>query len=166
MSLLLGVIKQSVKVSIFCWKAAKLLILGQDALATKAAKESDAIRIGLFGASLVAPGIIITPAYSSSNIIVHGVASRSQEKAEKFAKKHGIPKTYDGYQAMLDDPEIDAVYNALPNTLHFEWTLKALKAGKHVLNEKPLATNLADAEKLYQKAKEVNLVLFDGYLSR
>ena len=135
-------------------------------MVTKAVNEPDALRIGLLGTSLVAPGVVITPAYASPNIIVHGVASRFLVKAEHFAKKHGIPKAYDGYQAMLDDPDVDAVYNALPNRFHFEWTIKALKAGKHVLNEKPLATNLADAEKMYQMAKETNLVLLDGYYSR
>lgn len=58
-------------------------------------------------------------------------------RAQTYAKRHGIPHVHASYQALLDDPEIDAVYVALPNALHYEWAMKALKAGKHVLLEKP-----------------------------
>ena len=71
------------------------------------------------------------------------VASRSQEKAEAYAQEKGIPKAYGSYEALLADPEIDAIYNPLPNTLHCEWTVRAAEAGKHVLCEKPIVPTLA-----------------------
>lgn len=67
------------------------------------------------------------------------VASRSEPRAEAYARDWEIPRAYGGYQAMLDDPDIDVVYVSLPNSLHAEWTVKAAQSGKHVLCEKPLA---------------------------
>ncbi len=81
--------------------------------------------------------------------MLHAVAARSKTKATEYAKKHGIPQVYDSYQALLDDPTIDAVYIPLPNGLHYEWTLKALAKGKHVLLEKPSVSNATEAEALF-----------------
>ena len=67
------------------------------------------------------------------------VASRSGERAEAFAREHGIARWHDSYEALLADPEIDAVYVPLPNALHVEWAIRALQAGKHVLCEKPMS---------------------------
>jgi xylose dehydrogenase (NAD/NADP) len=95
-----------------------------------------------------------------------GVASRSQEKARQYADQWNIPRAYGSYQAMLDDPVIDVVYNSLPNSLHTEWTLKALKAGKHVLCEKPLAISLEEIDAMQTAAGQTGLVLAEAFMYR
>lgn len=82
-------------------------------------------------------------------MIVQAVAARDRKKAEAYAKKHGIPQVFGGYQELLDDPSIDAVYIPLPNGLHLEWALKALAKGKHVLLEKPSVCNAEEADLLF-----------------
>ena len=74
------------------------------------------------------------------------VASRDPERATTFAAKHGIPSVYDSYDELVADPDIDAIYNPLPNSHHAPWTLEAIAAGKHVLCEKPFTSNAAEAE--------------------
>ena len=78
--------------------------------------------------------------------MVVGIASRDAGRAASIAARFGIARSYGNYQALLDDPEIEAVYNPLPNHLHVEWTVKALDAGKHVLCEKPIGLNAAEAQ--------------------
>jgi predicted dehydrogenase len=78
--------------------------------------------------------------------MVVGIASRDGDRAARVAANFGIPRAFAGYQALLDDPEIEAVYNPLPNHLHVEWTVRALDAGKHVLCEKPIALNANEAQ--------------------
>ena len=69
------------------------------------------------------------------NVSIHGVAARDPKKAEEFAKEHGIKHVYKTYEELLADPDIDAVYNPLPNGLHYEWTKKCIEAGKPCLRE-------------------------------
>ncbi|PYS36100.1 MAG: NAD-binding protein, partial [Acidobacteria bacterium] len=76
------------------------------------------------------------------------LASRDAEKARTAAKAAGVPRAYDGYDRLLADPEIDAVYIPLPNHMHFEWSVRALEAGKHVLCEKPLCLTVDQAVQL------------------
>jgi len=85
---------------------------------------------------------------------ITAIASRNLEKARDAGKQLGIPKVYGSYQALLDDPEIDAVYNPLPNHLHVPWSIRALEAGKHVLCEKPIALNASEARDLIQAARQ------------
>ncbi|RFU29927.1 hypothetical protein B7463_g6402, partial [Scytalidium lignicola] len=113
-------------------------------------KVEGALRIGLLGASNIAPMAIITPARSHPEVIIAAVAARDEKKAQAYAKKHGIPIVHKSYQDMLNDSSIDAVYVPLPNGLHYEWSLKALKAGKHVLLEKPSTSNAAEAAALFR----------------
>jgi predicted dehydrogenase len=94
------------------------------------------------------------------------VASRSKEKAEATAAKHGIPRAYDSYDALLADPEIEAVYIPLPNDQHAEWTLRALYAGKHVLCDKPASLTYADARRMADAARAANLRLMEGFMWR
>ena len=94
------------------------------------------------------------------------VGSRDGAKAAEFAKAHGIPVAHASYEAAIADPTCDAVYVSLPNTLHHEWTIKALKAGKHVLCEKPLATSLAQAQEMFDVAKQTGRVLIEGFMYR
>ncbi len=95
--------------------------------------------------------------------MVAAVAARDPAKARAFAVQHGIPQVYASYQALLADPTIDAIYNPLPNNLHAEWTIRALEAGKHVLCEKPLAANAAEAEQMAQTAERTGLVLMEAF---
>src|SRR6202043_1313444 len=78
--------------------------------------------------------------------VVAAIASRDAERAARIAASFGITRGYGNYQSLLDDPEIEAIYNPLPNHLHVEWTVKALEAGKHVLCEKPIGLNAAEAQ--------------------
>ena len=97
------------------------------------------LRIGTLGSSRISQPALIEPSVSVAEVTVAGVAARDLARAEAFALRHGIPKAYGSYQELLADPDIDAVYNPLPNSLHGPWTLRAIAAGKHVLCEKPFA---------------------------
>ena len=97
-------------------------------------------RIGL---NRVLPGMMKSPWCE-----IRAIASRSEENARKAAGSLGIPKAYGSYEALLADPEIEAVYNPLPNHLHVPWTLKAARAGKHILCEKPIALDAGEAARL------------------
>lgn len=91
---------------------------------------------------------VIIPAKSLPEVIVAAVAARDEKRAQTYAQSHGIPNFHSSYQALLDDPTIDAIYIALPIGLHYEWAMKALKAGKHVLLEKPSTSNASEASSL------------------
>jgi predicted dehydrogenase len=93
-----------------------------------------------------------------------GVASRLPDKATAFASDLQIPRSFDSYEAALNDPEIDAVYIPLPPSMHLEWTTKAAKAGKHVLCEKPLARNANEAEQMADVCRQHKVVLLDGVM--
>lgn len=96
-----------------------------------------------------------------------GISSRDLASAEAAARALGIPKAYGSYQEMLQDPEIDAVYNPLPNHLHVPWSLKALEAGKHVLCEKPIALSAAEAQTLLDASKRFpHLKIMEAFMYR
>ncbi len=97
---------------------------------------------------------------------VLAVASRDGEKAKTFAEELGIPRSYGSYQALLEDPEVDAVYIPLPNHLHKEWTIRAAEAGKHILCEKPLALNAAECETMIAAANENGMILMESFMYR
>ena len=103
------------------------------------------MQIGVLGAARIAPQALIKPAKANADVVVAAVAARDVSRAQAFADKHGIRRVHGSYQALLDDPDIDAVYNPLPNGLHGKWTRAALAAGKHVLCEKPFTANAAEA---------------------
>ncbi|KAG0308578.1 hypothetical protein BGZ98_007557 [Dissophora globulifera] len=126
-------------------------------------KDSDALRIGILGAANIGPNALINPAKRNRSIVVVSVAARDEKKAKDYAAKHGIPTTHPSYDALIDDPNIDCIYNPLPNGLHYEWTKKALEAGKHVLLEKPAASNAAQTKLLFDLAKQKNLVLLEAF---
>jgi predicted dehydrogenase len=100
----------------------------------------------------------------SDKLEVVAISSRDQGSADAAAKQLGIPKAYPSYEAMLEDPEIDAVYNPLPNHLHVDLTLAAERAGKHVLCEKPIALNAADAARLREAPKDI--IIAEAFMVR
>ncbi len=108
----------------------------------------DKVRWGVLGTAKIATNHVIPALLSSPLSDVVAVASRSVKKARKTAKRFGLPRSYGTYDELLADPEVDAVYNPLPNHLHVAWTLKALQAGKHVLCEKPLGLSTAEGQTL------------------
>jgi predicted dehydrogenase len=121
------------------------------------------LRIGTLGAARIAPLAIVKPAREVAGAELVAVAARDPEKAAKFARKHGIPRVHDTYDALLTDDEIDAVYNPLPNGLHGVWTMRALEAGKHVLCEKPLTANADEAEQVAAAAAATDLVVMEAF---
>jgi predicted dehydrogenase len=128
------------------------------------------IRFGALGTARVVPYGLLGPAKETKGVEVIGVASRIPQKAEEFAARHGIERGFGSYEALVESPDIDAVYIALPPALHFEWARRAIEAGKHVLCEKPLAENAQLAEQLMLLAKQRGVVLVEGmhirYLDR
>ncbi|GAB3874259.1 Gfo/Idh/MocA family oxidoreductase [Kibdelosporangium lantanae] len=121
------------------------------------------LRIGVLGAARIAPAALVDPARSTSDVQVVAVAARDRDRAAAFAAKHGIPTFYDGYDKLIADPDIDAVYNPLPNGLHGRWTLSALDAGKHVLCEKPFTANADEAHVVADAAKASGLVVMEAF---
>ncbi|MBL9003998.1 MAG: Gfo/Idh/MocA family oxidoreductase [Myxococcales bacterium] len=121
------------------------------------------VRIGILGAARIAPFALISPARKLPQVRVVAVAARDGQRASAFAKKHGIEKAYAGYEALLADPEIDAVYNPLPNSLHARYTIAALQAGKHVLCEKPLTANADEAVEVAAVAERCGRVLMEAF---
>ena len=97
---------------------------------------------------------------------VTAIASRDKSKAEAAAKKLGIPKTYGSYEELLADPEIDAIYNPLPNHLHVPWSIKAAEAGKHVLCEKPLSMTVAEAQQLIAARDRAGVKIGEAFMVR
>jgi predicted dehydrogenase len=121
------------------------------------------LRIGILGAARIAPAALIKPAASVPPVSVTAVAARSPERAQAFATSQDIPTAHPSYEALLADPEIDAVYNPLPNGLHGRWTLAALAAGKHVLCEKPFTANAAEAREVAQAAAASDRVVMEAF---
>jgi len=122
----------------------------------------DLLRIGTLGSSRISLPALIEPAASVAEVTVTAVAARNKPRAEAFALRHGIPAAYGSYQELLADPDIDAVYNPLPNSLHGPWTLRAIAAGKHVLCEKPFASNAAEAARVADAAAASGLVVMEA----
>jgi len=121
------------------------------------------LRIGTLGAATITPMALTKPARKVGGVSVEAVAARDPDRARSFARKQGIPSVHESYQGLLDDPEIDAIYNPLPNSLHCEWTLRALEAGKHVLCEKPLASNADEARRMADAAEKSGRVLMEAF---
>jgi predicted dehydrogenase len=97
---------------------------------------------------------------------VVAIASRDPQAAARGAEEYGIPRAHGSYEELLADPEVDAVYNPLPNHLHAEWTIAAAEAGKHVLCEKPLAMDAAEAERMVEACASAGVVLMEAFMYR
>ena len=103
------------------------------------------LRIGILGAARISGRAIVEPAQLTGHRLV-AVAARDRGRAQEWADENGVERVLDSYQAVIDDPEVEAIYNPLPNGLHGPWNLRAIAAGKHVLTEKPSSSNAAEAK--------------------
>ena len=121
------------------------------------------MQIGVLGAARIAPTALIKPAKTNADVVVAAVAARDVSRARAFAVKHGIARVYDSYEALIADPDLDAVYNPLPNGLHGKWTRAALAAGKHVLCEKPFTANAAEAREIAELAAKSDRVVMEAF---
>lgn len=110
------------------------------------------IRIGILGAAAIAPTAVINPVRDNPDFEVIAVAARDPDRAKAYAAKHGIPHVSGSYDALVHRDDIDLVYNPLPPAGHAAWSIAALKAGKHVLCEKPFALNAAQARRMNEAA--------------
>ena len=121
------------------------------------------IRWGVLGTAGIAYGQTIPGMQLAEHCELYAIAGRKIEKAEQYQQQFGFKKAYGSYDELLADPEVEAVYIPLPNHIHCEWTVKALKAKKHVLCEKPLALNAAQAAEMFAAAEENGMLLMEAY---
>lgn len=131
-----------------------------------AAHPTRVVRWGILGTAHIAQVALIPAIQQSRNGVVAAIASRDPIQAEVVAQVYGIPRTYGSYAELLDDPDLDAIYIPLPNHLHAEWTIRALQAGKHVLCEKPLALNAAQAQHMVATARVHERLLMEAFMYR
>ncbi len=121
------------------------------------------LKIGILGAARIVPMALLRPAQRTPGVAIHAIAARDETRARDFARRYDIPVVHRRYEDLLSDPEIGAVYIPLPNSLHCEWSEKALRAGKHVLCEKPLASNADEARRMAATAAESGRVLMEAF---
>jgi predicted dehydrogenase len=121
------------------------------------------VRWGLLSTAKI-NAALIGPLQQAARSQLAAVASRDHGKAAAYAVEHHIPKAYGSYEELLADPEIDAVYISLPNSMHAEWTVKAAHAGKHVLCEKPLVVSLAELDQVEAAAAAKGVVVFEAFM--
>lgn len=126
-------------------------------------EDNMAVKWGVLGTANIAKGCTIPGMKQADNCELYAIAGRSREKAESFKEEFGFAKAYEGYDKLLEDPDVEAVYIPLPNHLHKEWVIRSLKAGKHVLCEKPLALNEEDAREMFAAARENGVLLMEAY---
>jgi predicted dehydrogenase len=122
------------------------------------------VKWGVLGAARIAVTRVIPAMQLGEYSEIVGIASRNREKAESAARGLGIPKTYGSYEQMLADPEIEAVYNPLPNHLHVPWSVKAAEAGKHVLCEKPIGMNTGEALQLLGVRERTGVLIGEAFM--
>jgi predicted dehydrogenase len=120
------------------------------------------LRIGILGTANIARQFVRDVA-ASPQVQVVAVASRTADQAEAFARTHGIARHMGSYEALLADAQVDAIYLPLPNSLHASWAMACAQAGKHVLCEKPLALNLAQARAMYAAARNHGVILLEAF---
>lgn len=127
----------------------------------------DKLKWGILGTSKIARTWLIPAIQSTTHSEVAALASRSSDKAKQEAENFNIGKCYHSYEALLQDPEIDVIYNPLPNHLHTQWSIEAIKAGKHVLCEKPLGLDYADVKRLVDTAAQYpQLKVMEAFMYR
>ncbi|MAE64971.1 MAG: oxidoreductase [Phycisphaeraceae bacterium] len=127
--------------------------------------ETQKLQWGIIGAGRIAVELADGLRDSSTGELL-AIASRDQPRADAFGKKHGAPRCYGSYQALLDDSDVDAVYIATPHPMHAEWAIKGAEAGKHLLVEKPIAVNAADAKAIIDHAEKHDVFLMEAFMYR
>ena len=120
------------------------------------------LRIGVLGAARIAERAIAVPARATGNRLV-AIAARDRARAEDFARTHGVERVLASYADVLADPEVEAVYNPLPNALHGPWNRAAVAAGRHVLSEKPFASDAAEAAEVRDAAHRAGVTVMEGF---
>jgi len=125
--------------------------------------EKRPIRFGILGAARIVPEALTKAAHNVPDAEVAAIAARDPMRAREFAASHGIGRVLATYDDVVNDPELDVIYNPLPNSLHCQWTIAALRAGKHVLCEKPIASNAAEAERMAKAADESGMILGEAF---
>lgn len=128
--------------------------------------ESNMIRLGILGCARIVRRAIVGAARKSSSVEITAIAGRNGATAAAWAAEFGIPRHYDSYEALIADPNVDAVYIPLPNELHRPWTERAAAAGKHVLCEKPLALDVADARPMIDACRRAGVILMEAFMWR
>ena len=123
---------------------------------------ADPLRIGVLGAARIADLAIVQPARLTGHRLV-AVAARDHRRAEDFAQRHGVERALASYADVLADPEVEAIYNPLANALHGRWNLAAIQAGKHVLSEKPFASNADEARAVRDAAAAAQVTVMEGF---
>ena len=126
---------------------------------------TEKLRWGLLSTAKINAALFKPLAKSKRNTLF-AVGSRSEASAQAYALEHDIPRAHGSYEALLADPDVDVIYNSLPNHLHAEWTIKALEAGKHVLCEKPFALTLAEVDAMSAAAQRTGKVLAEAFMYR
>jgi predicted dehydrogenase len=127
--------------------------------------EQRTVRIGVLGAARIVKTALLVPSRAIEGVEVIAIAARDRDRAAAYASRRGIPRVHASYRALLDDPELDAVYVPLPAALHAQWTIAAVDAGKHVLCEKPFTSNTAAAERVAVVAAASDRVVMEAYHS-
>ena len=125
-----------------------------------------ALRLGILGAARITVGGIIPAAARTDAVEVAAVATRGDDKARTVREAAPEAELFEDYASLLENAEVDAIYVPLPNSMHVEWTLKALEAGKHVLCEKPFSTDAEEAGRAVETAKSAGLALMEGFMYR
>ena len=110
--------------------------------------------------------LVIPGAHESEKVDLIAVGSRDQARAEEYAREWGIERAYGSYEALLEDPDVEALYISLPNNLHCEWSIRALEAGKHVLCEKPMSRRARDVEEAFDAAERSGRILMEAFMYR
>ncbi|MFA5089265.1 MAG: Gfo/Idh/MocA family oxidoreductase [Candidatus Omnitrophota bacterium] len=126
----------------------------------------DAIKFGIFSTASINENGFIPFVERTPGAELAAVASRDAARAAEYARKHDIPKSYGSYEELLADGEVNCIYNPLPPSMHAEWSIRALEAGKHVLCEKPAALNAAEALEIKAKVEETGLVFAEAFHNR
>jgi len=143
--------------------ATRPLVLRTRSGARRLTKVTEPLRIGTLGAAKITPMALLKPATTVPEVELVAIAARDRSRAEKMAAKHGIPTVHDSYDEVIADPNVQAIYNPLPNGLHGKWTIAALEAGKHVLCEKPFTANADEAEQVAVVATRTGLVVMEAF---
>jgi xylose dehydrogenase (NAD/NADP) len=125
----------------------------------------DPVRWGILSTARINQNVLDS-ARATAEADVIAVASRDQARGDAYAREHGITRAYGSYDELLADTDVEAVYNSLPNSMHAEWSVRALEAGKHVLCEKPLGRRPDEVERAFDVADEAGLLLMEAFMYR